>query len=402
MELSRLIADDAALPEGAGAIQIAGLTADSRQVAQGFLFAAISGAKADGASYARAAVENGAVAVLAALDTTLDVSVPVLRAANPRQALAHAASRFYGRQPGTIAAITGTSGKTSTAVFLRQVWSALGLQAASVGTIGIVTPKGETYSGLTTPDPVGIARTMRDLADDGVSHVAIEASSHGLDQFRLDGLRLAAGAFLNLGRDHLDYHPTVEDYFHAKMRLFDELLGPGAGAVIDCDGDYGERAANIAAARGLALIRIGRNGREIRLLDSRAEGFGQVLTVDAMGYRRDIMLPLVGSFQASNALAAAGLAIATGTGAEQALAALETLKGAPGRLERAGEINGAMAFVDYAHKPEAVAQALLALRPFAAGRLIIVLGAGGDRDRGKRPLMGKAAIDNADIVIVTD
>ncbi|MGE0846755.1 MAG: UDP-N-acetylmuramoyl-L-alanyl-D-glutamate--2,6-diaminopimelate ligase [Flavobacteriaceae bacterium] len=402
MELRRLLGDDAALPAGAGTIDIKGLTADSRAVGEGYLFAALAGAKADGAIYARKAQQAGAAAILAAEGAEIDADIPVVRAANPRRALALAAARFAGPQPATIAAVTGTSGKTSVSVFLRQIWEAQGLAAASLGTIGVVSPAGEHYSGLTTPDPVGLARMMAELAAEGVTHAAIEASSHGLDQYRLDGLKLSAGGFLNLGRDHLDYHPSVEDYFAAKLRLFTELLPDGATAVVNVDDPWGPKVVEACRARGLSVLRAGISGEEIRLAGVEPAGFAQLLQIEAMGERLEAMLPLVGTFQASNALVAAGLAIATGTPPARAVAALETLRGAKGRLDRAGDINGAMVFVDYAHKPDALVSALGALRPFTKGRLIVVFGAGGDRDRGKRPLMGAAAVENADVAIVTD
>jgi UDP-N-acetylmuramoyl-L-alanyl-D-glutamate--2,6-diaminopimelate ligase len=403
MELHDLLADVDSFPDAWRAIEITGLTADSRTVRPGTLFAALAGSWTDGARFARDAVAAGAVAVVAARDADLDVAVPVIRAADPRRTLALAAARFYGAQPETIVAVTGTSGKTSVASFTRQIFASAGHQAASLGTIGVVSPKTTTYGSLTTPDPVELHRLLAELSRDGVTHMALEASSHGLDQRRLDGVRFSAGAFTNLGRDHMDYHATVEEYFAAKLRLFEDLLPAGAGAVVDADQPESARVVEVATRRGLMVISIGRAGDTIRLIDAAPEGFRQRLTLDAGDGEREILLPLVGGFQVSNALVSAGLAIATGTPVDTALAALETLEGAKGRLELAGQTrDGALIFIDYAHKPDAIVNALQALRPFATGRLSIVIGAGGDRDTGKRPLMGRASVDNADVVYVTD
>ncbi|MEJ8571855.1 UDP-N-acetylmuramoyl-L-alanyl-D-glutamate--2,6-diaminopimelate ligase [Microbaculum marinum] len=386
-----------------GAIEISGLTADSRQVRPGYLFAALTGLETDGARFAGDAAAAGAAAILAARDADLDVAIPVIRVNDPRRALSLAAARFYGGQPDTVVAVTGTSGKTSVASFVRQIFEFQGYAAASLGTIGVVSPNGTVYGSLTTPDPVELHRVLRELADGGVTHAALEASSHGLDQRRLDGVRFAAGAFTNLGRDHLDYHPTREDYFAAKMRLFEVLLPDGVPAVIDADTADAVRVADIARSRGLTVMNVGRSGDAIRLLAAEPDGFRQRLTVDAGDGARQILLPLVGGFQVSNALVAAGLAIGTGSAPDTALAALERLDGAKGRLELVGRTHdGALIFIDYAHKPDAIVNALQALRPFTRGRLSIVIGAGGDRDRGKRPLMGRASVDNADVVYVTD
>lgn len=402
MELHALL-DFEPIPEPLRAVQITGLTADSRSVEPGYLFAALSGSRTDGARFARDAAQSGAAVVLAGPDAVIDVEIPVIRVADPRRALALAAARLFGRQPGTVVAVTGTSGKTSVASFVRQIFTAAGNAAASLGTIGVVSPAGSVYGSLTTPDPVDLHRILKELADAGVTHAALEASSHGLDQRRLDGVRFAAGAFTNLGRDHLDYHPTREAYFAAKLRLFENLLPEGAPAVIDADRPEAVRVIDVAIANRLKVFSVGRSGDAIRLLDNRPDGFRQRLTVNAGAGTREVLLPLAGGFQVSNALVAAGLAISTGTDADTALAALEMLEGAKGRLELAGRTgNGAMVFIDYAHKPDAIVTALQALRPFAAGRLAIVVGAGGDRDTGKRPLMGKASVDNADTVYVTD
>jgi UDP-N-acetylmuramoyl-L-alanyl-D-glutamate--2,6-diaminopimelate ligase len=265
-----------------------------------------------------------------------------------------------------------------------------------------VSPSGETYGSLTTPDPVALHRSLDALAGDGVTHLAIEASSHGLDQYRLDGLRIAAGGFTNITRDHLDYHPTFEAYFAAKLRLFKDLLAPGAAAIIDADHDHAGAVVAASAARGLSILTVGRKGTGIRLVESTIDGFSQRLRLEHDGKNFQVRLPLVGEFQIENALVAAGLAIATGDDAGKVFAALENLTGAKGRLERVGASHGAQIFVDYAHKPDALAKALEALRPYVTGRLVVVFGAGGDRDRGKRPLMGAVAADKADRVIVTD
>jgi UDP-N-acetylmuramoyl-L-alanyl-D-glutamate--2,6-diaminopimelate ligase len=389
---------------GAGDPAVLGVTADSRKVGPGFLFAALAGTKADGAKYAADAVARGAVAVLAGRDATLgDLGVPVLRADDPRRALALVAARFFRAQPATIVAVTGTSGKTSVAAFVRQIWAHQGRAAASIGTIGIVKPDGATYGSLTTPDPVDLARDLAALAAEGVTHVALEASSHGLDQHRLDGVRVTAGAFTNLSRDHLDYHPTVAHYFDAKMRLFEDLVPAGGPVVVEMDTPEGPRAAERARAAGRRVFGVGRAGDDLRLVDVVAEAGRQVLTIAAAGATHTVRLPLLGTFQVSNALVAAGLAIVTGTPVEAALGALDHLEGAPGRLDRVGATPaGAPVFVDYAHKPDALEKVLVALRPYTKGRLVVVFGCGGDRDPGKRPIMGEIATRLADVTIVTD
>jgi UDP-N-acetylmuramoyl-L-alanyl-D-glutamate--2,6-diaminopimelate ligase len=403
MELNALLADIAPIDDAWRGLDVAGLTADSRSVRPGWLFAALPGSRTDGARYAREAVASGAVAILASPEAALDVDVPVVRVADPRRTLALAAARYFGRQPATVVAVTGTSGKTSVAAFARQIFAHAGHAAASIGTVGVVAPKGSLYGSLTTPDPVALQRLLAKLADDGVTHLALEASSHGLDQRRLDGVRFSAGAFTNIGRDHLDYHRTPEDYLAAKLRLFETLLPAGAAAVVDADRPESARVGEVTKQRGLKLFSIGRAGDGLRLIEATPDGFRQRLTIDAGGVVREIVLPLVGGFQVSNALVAAGLAIVTGTDADTALAALERLEGAKGRLELVGQNRGGgLIFVDYAHKPDAVVNALQALRPFARGRLAIVIGAGGDRDAGKRPLMGRASVENADLVFVTD
>jgi len=301
-----------------------------------------------------------------------------------------------------IAAVTGTSGKTSVAAFTRQIWAALDEEAASIGTIGLVTPKEETYGSLTTPDPIELARTLDRLAEDGITHLAMEASSHGLDQHRIDGVRVTVGGFTNLTRDHMDYHATEQAYLAAKLILFERIVVPGGAAVVASDNTHAERVIAAANARGLRVFSVGRSGSAIRLVESTIDGFSQTLTLahDNTSYR--VRLPLVGAFQIENALVAAGMAIATGGDPAAVFHALEGLEGAKGRLELIGQRNGAPIFVDYAHKPDALAKALDALRPYAKRKLVVVFGAGGDRDQGKRPLMGAIAAEKADAVIVTD
>ncbi len=402
--LAELLSDESELPADAGDLPVFGLTADSRAVQPGMLFAALPGTRVDGAVFAAQAVESGAVAVLAATDASLDhLTVPVIRSANPRRTLAIAAARFYGRQPENVAAVTGTSGKTSVTVFTRQIWEAAGYRAASLGTIGLVGPGGATKGELTTPDQVSLHAGLADLADHGVTHLALEASSHGLDQNRLDGVHFRAAAFTNLSRDHLDYHASLEEYLAAKLRLFSELIGDDATVVFDADERISAAVADIAARRGLAVISVGRAGEGLNLKSVTRVADGVRMIVTADGQDHYVALPLVGAFQISNALVAAALAMATGVSAEAALTTLGDLKGAPGRLERVGtHPSGAPVFVDYSHKPGALSTALQALRAHTENRLVVVFGAGGDRDAGKRPLMGEAAFLNADRVIVTD
>jgi UDP-N-acetylmuramoyl-L-alanyl-D-glutamate--2,6-diaminopimelate ligase len=401
MKLRELLSDDAA-PGGAGEIAVSGLSVDSRQVKRGDVFFALAGAKTDGAKFVEAAIASGAVAIVGEHAPAAATSVPFIKAANARRALARAAARFHSRQPRTIAAVTGTSGKTSVAAFTRQIWIAQGFAAASIGTIGLVSPKRTVYGSLTTPDPISLHKTLDEIAGEGVTHLAFEASSHGLDQHRLDGVRVDAGAFTNLSRDHMDYHPTVAHYLGAKLRLFTDLVKPDGAAVIVADHEHSDAVVAAARTRGLRLITVGRKGSGIRLVDAAIDGFGQLMTVEHEGRRTKLRLPLVGEFQIENALVSAGLAIATGTEAAKAFAALEQLEGAKGRIELVGEKNGAAVFVDYAHKPDALDKVLIALRPYAKRKLVVVFGAGGDRDPGKRAVMGEVAAKGADIAIVTD
>ncbi len=385
---------------------LAGLTLDSRKVQPGYLFAALPGTQRDGAAFVDEAVRRGAIAILAAPDAvlpSLDPGIVVVRDANPRRRVALMASAFAGLQPATIAAVTGTNGKSSTVHFVRQIWERMGLKAASVGTLGIVSPGLVRDGGLTTPDPVQLHEDLATLAREGVSHLAIEASSHGIDQHRLDGLHLAAAAFTNLTHEHLDYHLSMDAYFAAKARLFEILLPPGGTAVVNADSDRAEALAAICRQRGIRFWTYGAEGRELRLLNDDPTPDGQHLALEIMGVRHEVDLPLVGGFQASNALAALGLVVATGGEPTRAAEALAHLTGAPGRLQLvARHRSGAAVYVDYAHKPEALETVLRTLRPFARGKLVVVFGCGGDRDRGKRPVMGEIATRIADLAIVTD
>jgi UDP-N-acetylmuramoyl-L-alanyl-D-glutamate--2,6-diaminopimelate ligase len=405
MKLRDLFSDDVTIDPRAGGIEIADVAFDSRVVKPGDLFFALAGSKTDGARFIDAAIAAGAVAVVGD-HPPQGLRVPFIITANPRRALALAAAKIFPQQPATIAAVTGTSGKTSVAAFTRQIWQRLGFASASIGTIGLVSPKRTVYGSLTTPDPIALHRQLDEIARDGVTHLAFEASSHGLDQYRLDGVRVAAGGFTNLSRDHMDYHPDVAHYLAAKLRLFHDLIAPDGAAVISADHDHSDEVIDAARGRGLRLVTVGDKGdgagEGIRLVEASIDGFAQKLTLEHRGRTVAIRLPLVGSFQIENALVAAGLAIGTGSDADAVFASLEVLEGAKGRLERVGERNGAPIFVDYAHKPDALAKALQALRPYAKRRLVVVFGAGGDRDAGKRPLMGTIATENADAVIVTD
>jgi len=402
VRLADLVADSA-LEARYAAMDIAGVTADSRKVKPGFLFVAIPGTKADGLQYVPGAIAAGARAILAERKPdALPDNVAFIPTKNVRRALALVAAKFFPRQPATIAAVTGTSGKTSVAAFTRQIWATLGHPAASLGTVGVVSPKGEEYGSLTTPDPVDLHRTLDRLAGEGVTHLCLEASSHGLDQFRLDGVRVTVGGFTNLSRDHLDYHPSVEAYLAAKLRLCEALIAPGGTAVVDVDHEHADAVVAAARKHGLRLLTVGRNAEHIRLVETRIDGFAQHLQIAHGGKTYAVRLPLVGAFQVENALVAAGLAIATGIAPAPVFAALEHLVGAKGRLELVGTANGAPIFVDYAHKPDALAKTLEALRPYASARLVVVFGAGGDRDQGKRPLMGAIAAEKADGVIITD
>lgn len=390
--------------EGPQDIIITGITADSRRVEPGFVFAALAGVKQDGLAFVPAAIDKGAVAILAARapDAPLPPHVALILAGEPRLALSKLASGLHARQPSHIVAVTGTSGKTSVASFVRQIFCHAGFAGASIGTLGIVSPAGEEYGSLTTPDPVWLHTALDRLAGAGVTHLAMEASSHGLDQYRLDGVRLMAGAFTNLSRDHLDYHPTIEAYLEAKLRLVRELLPAGAPVVVNMDGAGADAFVAAAQARDLPLISVGERGETIRLIVRERLGAGQRLSLGGPWGRAEVMLPLAGDFQAENALVAAGLALAAGISMPRILAALENLEGVKGRLDKVGEVNGAAVYVDYAHKPGALETVLDTLRPYTAGRLVCVFGCGGDRDQGKRPIMGAISAARADVTIITD
>ncbi len=381
--------------------EVGGIVCDSRKVQPGDVFFAFAGARDDGLAHAHEAAAKGAAVIVAEREPPMG-SALFVRVSDARAALAHAAARIYPRQPQTIVAVTGTSGKTSVAAFVRQIWASLGREAASIGTIGVISRPLTTYGSLTTPDPIALHQTLERLAEAGVTHLALEASSHGLDQRRLDGVKLRAGAFTNLSRDHMDYHATVEDYLSAKLRLFRELLPDGAPAIVDADSDIAPRAVEAALARGLTVVSVGAKGEAIRLVSVSRGAMSSTLELEFGGRRRGVVLPLPGDFQIANALVAAGLCIATGSEADAVFKALQSLEGAPGRLERIGDIRGASVFVDYAHKPDALEKAIAALRPYVRGRIVLVFGCGGDRDAGKRPIMGEIATRSADVVIVTD
>lgn len=404
MNLGSLAGIDFELSAAQSSVLVKSLTADSRQVEEGSVFFALPGVAADGADFIPQALERGAAAIVVREDVeTNDVSVPVLKADDPRRSLAKMAARFFPNQPETMVAVTGTAGKTSVAAFVRQIWASAGFQAASIGTTGVVAPGREDYGNLTTPDPVSLHKLLDELAGSGVTHGAMEASSHGLDQHRLDGVKLAAVAFTNLGRDHMDYHPTIDDYFDAKMRLFRDLVPAGTPAVIYADDEFSERAIKIAKEAGLNVMSVGRNGEFLALKRVEHQRFRQNVEICHGSDIYRIEFPLAGDFQIANGLVAAGLAIATGVEPAAALKALETLEGAPGRLELIGRLeNSAPLYVDYAHKPDALEKVLTSLRPFTSGKLVLVYGCGGDRDKGKRPIMGEIAERLADISIVTD
>ncbi len=410
MRLSELLqaAPELVSAEAATAdVDVAGLTADSRRVRPGFLFAALKGVKADGAAFIPQALAAGAGVILAGPDAPplpQGARAIMLRSHAPRADLARLAARFFPRAPAHIAAVTGTNGKTSTVEFLRQMWAQTGFSAASLGTLGVARGVGDAADmGHTTPDPVAVHEALQRLADEGVTHLAMEASSHGLDQRRLEAVRFEAVAFTNLTRDHLDYHPDFESYFAAKLRLFTELAAPGAAAVINVDSPHGARVEAAARERGLAVLSVGWQGRDIRLRELTPKPASQLLDLLVQGRERKVHLPLAGEFQALNALQALGLALATGVREDAALASLAALRGVRGRMEAAGATaEGAPVFVDYAHTPDGLDKVLRALRPHTRGRVIVVFGCGGDRDAAKRPQMGAVAARLADEVVITD
>ena len=396
---------------GAGDTPITGIAIESRAVGPGMLFAALPGTRVHGARFAAEALASGAVAILtdaagaeaARAALTEHPGAALILAEDARAALARAAARWFGVQPGVMAAVTGTNGKTSVASFTRQIWTALGHAAINLGTTG-VEGAWSAPSRHTTPDALTLARLLAEAAAAGVTHGCMEASSHGLDQRRLEGVRLRAAGFTNLSRDHLDYHPDEDAYFEAKAGLFGRLLPEGATAVLNIDDPRGRILADRARDRGQRVIATGQaEGADLRLAGQRCDATGQEVRLIWQGQARQVRLNLVGGFQAANVAVAAGLAIACGDAPGAVFDALGQLRGVRGRMERAAtRDNGAAVYVDYAHTPDAVATALAALRPHVMGRIVVVLGAGGDRDRGKRPLMGAAAAAGADAVIVTD
>jgi len=387
----------------AAQVEIVGLSADSREVRPGYLYAALRGSHLDGTTFIDDAVSHGAVAVLAPPGVRIaSPDAYLVTDANPRRRLSHLAARFYGAQPETVVAVTGTNGKSSVVEFVRQIWSSLGRKAAALGTLGVHGNGLEQQGSMTTPDPVTLHYLLKGLKEKGVECLAMEASSHGLAQFRLDGVGLTAAAFTNLSRDHLDYHESYEDYLFAKLRLFGEVLPPRSQAVLNTDSDAYEDVANICWARGHRILSVGTKG-DLRLRTQSPTAVGQELVVTYEGETYAISLPLIGDFQASNALIAAGLVIASGVAPFDALNALGDLEPVRGRLELAGHsAKGAPVYVDYAHTPDALEKVLSALRPHAQNKLHVVFGCGGDRDMGKRGLMGRVAAKNADSVIVTD
>ena len=407
MRLADLLAQAGLPAEGAGDAAVTGFAIDHRKVAPGTVFGAFQGASVNGEEFIPAAIAAGAVAVVARPEAQVAGALHVADP-EPRRAFARAAAGFFAPYPSTIVAVTGTNGKTSTVEMTRQIWRMAGERAASIGTLGVTTPDGSVATGLTTPDIVTFLANMAGLAREGVTHVAYEASSHGLAQYRSEGLQVTASAFTNFSRDHLDYHGTMEAYFAAKMRLFTEVVAPGSPAVIHDAGEgsaWTAQAIAAARARGLDVRTVGEGGAFLRLVAREPGQLGQVLHVVYEDETRKVNLPLIGAYQAANALVAAGLAMATGVGASTVFDALTRLQPVRGRLERAA-INraGAPAYVDYAHTPDALEAAIAALRPHVAGdgKLIVVFGAGGDRDTGKRAPMGAIAARGADRVIVTD
>ncbi len=406
LQAARALPSFAPAWRAAGNVEVLGVTADSRQAQAGALFVAIPGARADGRAFIADAVSRGAVAVIAPPGTEWPPGVPprpLIEDSEPRRRLAQIAALLAGLQPKTLVAVTGTNGKTSTVEFLRQLWTLSGHPAASLGTLGVTAPGFAAGPGLTTPDPVALSGTLAELARAGVQHAALEASSHGLDQFRLDGLRLAAAAFTNLTRDHLDYHGSMAAYRAAKLRLFSELLPEGGSVVASTtlDAESFSGLQEIAGRRRLDVRTVGEDGAFLRLVSAKPLPQGQVLQIACAGHRHRLEVALPGRFQADNVLTAAALAMATGVA--NALDLLPSLTGVRGRMELAARLpNGAAVYVDYAHTPDALERLLTALRPHTHGRLHVVFGAGGDRDPGKRPLMGAAAARFADVAIVTD
>ncbi|MDB5710684.1 MAG: UDP-N-acetylmuramoyl-L-alanyl-D-glutamate--2,6-diaminopimelate ligase [Sphingomonas bacterium] len=391
-----------ALTGGSESATITGFAIDHRKVAPGTVFGAFEGTRVNGEDYIPAAVAAGAIAVVARPEAKVEGAVHIADA-HPRERFAHAAASFFAPFPHTAVAVTGTNGKTSTVEMTRQLWRMAGFHAASIGTLGVTTGDDRVTTGLTTPDVVTFLSNVAGLAREGVTHVAFEASSHGLSQYRTEGLRVSAAAFTNLSRDHLDYHGDMAAYLTAKLRLFSEVLAPDGTAVVWADDQQAARVIDLARERGNKLITVGEHGDTLRLVLREPTLLGQGLEIEAEGKTHKVNLPLIGAYQAANALTAAGLVIATGGDVAATIAALSRLQPVRGRLERAVITkSGAPVYVDYAHTPDALEAAISALKPHAGGRLIVVFGAGGDRDQGKREEMGKVAAAMADVAIVTD
>ena len=382
--------------------EVTGFAIDHRKVAPGSVFGAFKGAVFNGEDFIPAAVDRGAVAVVARPEAEVD-RVPHLADAAPRRRFAELAAKFYAPYPETIVAVTGTNGKTSTVEMTRQIWRMCGHRSASIGTLGVTTSDDQVKTGLTTPDIVTFLNNVAGLKRMGISHVAYEASSHGLDQHRAEGVPLAAAAFTNFSRDHLDYHATMEAYFEAKMRLFEELLPPGKPAVVWTDDPKSDEVIARSRAVGHEVLTVGAKGDTIRLVDRMPTPLGQTLMLEHGGKPYRLALPLIGAYQAANVLTAAGLVLATGGKWDTVFSAMQRVAPVRGRLERAVISRaGVPVYIDYAHTPDALEAAIAALRPHVEGRLITVFGAGGDRDQGKRPEMGAVATRMSDIVIVTD
>jgi UDP-N-acetylmuramoyl-L-alanyl-D-glutamate--2,6-diaminopimelate ligase len=399
MRLDSLIGE---LAGDAGSSRVTGFAIDHRKVAPGTIFGAFQGTAFNGEDFIPAAIEAGAIAVVARPEAKVEGAVHIADA-NPRKAFAAFASRFYAPFPAHVAAITGTNGKTSTVELTRQLWRMSGHSAASIGTLGVTTADEQVRTGLTTPDVVTFLSNMAGLEREGVTHAIFEASSHGLDQYRIAGVPVSVVAFSNLSRDHLDYHGTMDAYFEAKMRLFDEVATENATAVIWADDEWSEKVIARAKARPLRLITVGTQGKGIKLLSREPTQLGQTLDISIQGEVSKVKLPLIGAYQAANTLVSAGIAIASGCDAEEVIANLARLQPVRGRLERAAiSRSGAPVYVDYAHTPDGLEAAIAALRPHTKGKLIVAFGAGGDRDAGKRPIMGEIATRDADVVIVTD
>jgi UDP-N-acetylmuramoyl-L-alanyl-D-glutamate--2,6-diaminopimelate ligase len=385
-----------------GGAAVTGFAIDHRKVAPGTIFGAFEGATVNGEDFIPAAVAAGAIAVVARPEAVVEGAVHIPDR-NPRERFARLAAAFFAPFPQTAIAVTGTNGKTSTVELTRQLWRMQGHHAASIGTLGVTTADDRVSTGLTTPDVVTFLSNVAGLAREGVTHVAFEASSHGLSQYRTEGLPVRAAAFTNLSRDHLDYHGDMATYFTAKLRLFSEVLEPDGAAVVWVDDPHADRVLDLARMRGNRLLTVGQHGETLRLVGREPTLLGQALTIEAEGATHKVNLPLIGAYQAVNALMAAGLVLATGGELKATLAGLSRLQPVRGRLERAVIArSGAPVYVDYAHTPDAIEAAIAALKPHAAGRLIVVVGAGGDRDAGKRKPMGEAAAAGADLVIVTD